>query len=328
MTNDGTGLLNVNGGNGGDGNDPNNINPPAGSGNPAAPNTGNPGGASPAPGTPDPTNNGDGKGPGKDFEKDWKSYIPEELKDRAEWNNIKDPSDIFKNYINAQQMISKSIRIPDETATPEDISNFYAKLGKPKSKDEYDFDYKPSKQEYIYNKESFDFTVFKDIADKANLTKDQYQRLASAYIDLNNENYLNYNQSLQKKAAEELKAAESKLKTAWGEKYNQNINAITEKVKKLYPENTLKRMQDAGLFRDPDFLESHLKLTKMMTGDTVFIEGNAVENVPQTLQNLVDKRDKLMADDYVKNRDQVLALNKQIVQLKQAQTAGAMKYHG
>lgn len=66
----------------------------------------------------------------------------------------------------------------------------------------------------------------------------------------------------------------------------------------------------------------------MMTGDTVFIEGNAVENVPQTLQTLQDKRDKLMNEDYGKNREQVLALNKQIVQLKQAQSSGAAKYLG
>ena len=170
--------------------------------------------------------------------------------------------------------------------------------------------------------------MFQDIADKANLTKDQYQALAAAYIDINNENYLNYNQYLQQQAAEELKNAENKLKADWGSQYNQNINAITEKVKVLYPEDTLKRMQKAGLFRDPDFLSSHLKLTKMMTGDTVFIEGNAVENVPQTLQTLQEKRDRLMQDDYSKNRDQVLALNQQIVKLKQSQNIGATKFHG
>lgn len=278
-------------------------------------------------GTP-PTGSGTDSGAGQSFKDTWKDYIPEELKSRSEWNNIKDPSDLFKNYINAQQTISKSVRIPDAASSPEDIANFYAKLGKPSAKEDYTFEYNPAKKEYIYNKDSFDFGVFQDIADKANLTKDQYQALASAYIDINNENYLNYNQHLQQQAAEELKNAENKLKADWGSQYNQNINAITEKVKLLYPEATLKRMQNAGLFRDADFLTSHLKLTKMMTGDTVFIEGNAVENVPQTLQTLQEKRDRLMQDDYSKNREQVLALNQQIVKLKQSQSTGAMKYHG
>lgn len=307
----------------GTGNGTGNSNSNGGNSNSAPPAPGNNGGAgNPDPGKGDPT---DGK---KQFDTNWKDFIPEELKDRSEWSNIKDPADLFKNYINAQQMISKSVRIPGADATPEDISNFYSKLGKPQSKTDYTFEYTPAKEGYIFNKDSFDFTVFQDIADKANLTKDQYQALASAYIDINNENYLTQNKMLEEKAAEELKSAENKLKMAWGNNYNQNINAITEKVKMLYPKDTLKRMQSAGLFRDPDFLESHLKLTKMMTGDTVFIEGNPVENVPQTLQTLQEKRDRLMAEDYAKNRDQVLALNQQIVKLKQAQRSGAVKFNG
>ena len=322
MTTNDSGLLNVGAGEGGANGDL------SGKGNDVKPGnssvavdttTGNDGSVS---------TDGGNKGDSKDFQTDWRKYIPEELKDRSEWNNIKDPSDLFKNYINAQQTISKSVRLPDASSTPEDISNFYAKLGKPQSKDDYTFEYTPKNNNYVYNKDSFDFTMFKDIADKANLTKDQYQALASAYIDINNENYLNYNKTLQEKAAEELKNAENKLKTEWGNQYNQNINAISEKVKKLYPETTLKRMQDAGLFRDPEFLQAHLKLTKMMTGDTVFIEGNAVENVPQTLQTLQERRDKLMAEDYAKNKEQVLALNQQIVKLKTAQSTGAAKYRG
>lgn len=263
----------------------------------------------------------------QDFKSTWKEYIPEDLKDRAEWNNIKDPSDLFKNYINAQQTISKSVRLPDEQATPEDIAAFYTKLGKPAKKEDYTFEYQ-AKEGDIYTKDSFDFSMFQDIADKANLTKKQYQALASAYIDINNANYRAYNQSLADKAAEELKNAESKLKNAWGTQYNNNINLITEKVKKLYSKDTLNRMQNAGLFRDADFLATHLKLTKMMTGDTVFIEGNAVENVPQTLQTLQQKRDTLMQEDYSKNREAIMNLNKQIVQLKQSQTQGAAKFLG
>jgi len=263
----------------------------------------------------------------QDFKSTWKEYIPEDLKDRAEWNNIKDPSDLFKNYINAQQTISKSVRLPDEQSTPEDIAAFYIKLGKPSKKEDYTFEYQ-QKDGDMYNKESFDFSMFQDLADKANLTENQYKALATAYIDVQNDAYKNYTKTLADQAAEELKTAEGKLKNAWGTQYNNNINLITEKVKKLYPKATLNRMQNAGLFRDADFLSAHLKLTKMMTGDTVFIEGNAVENVPQTLQTLSEKRDKLMAEDYSKNREAILNLNKQIVRLKQSQTQGAAKFLG
>lgn len=317
MTNaDPNGLLNLDGG----------ATPPAGNTLPAGntpPATTPPATTPPSTGSANPP----AQPPSGDFKSTWKEYIPEDLKDRAEWNNIKDPSDLFKNYINAQQTISKSVRLPDDQATPEDIAAFYTKLGKPAKKEDYTFEYQ-AKEGDIYTKDSFDFSMFQDIADKANLTEKQYQALASAYIDINNSNYKAYNQGLADKAAEELKTAESKLKNAWGTQYNNNINLITEKVKKLYSKDTLNRMQNAGLFRDADFLSTHLKLTKMMTGDTVFIEGNAVENVPQTLQTLQQKRDTLMQEDYSKNRDAIMNLNKQIVQLKQSQTQGAAKFLG
>ena len=306
---DPNGLLNLNGAP-----DPNadpKAAPPAGN-NAAPPST--------DPGTNPPPAN-------QDFKSTWKEYIPEDLKDRAEWNNIKDPSDLFKNYINAQQTISKSVRLPDEQSSPEDIAAFYTKLGKPAKKEDYTFDY-TQKEGDIYGKESFDFSMFQDLADKANLTESQYKALASAYIDVQNDQYKKYNSSLAEKAAEELKAAEGKLKNAWGNQYNNNINLITEKVKKLYPKATLTRMQNAGLFRDADFLLAHLKLTKMMSGDTVFIEGNAVENVPQTLQTLSQKRDALMQEDYAKNKEAIMNLNQQIVRLKQSQNQGAAKFLG
>lgn len=282
------------------------------------------GGAGAGAGNPDPNSDPNKKPNGTPGEFDWHTLIPEDLKDRAEWANIKEAGDLFKNYINAQQTISKSVRIPDANTSPEDIVKFYEKLGKPASKEDYKLDYQ-KKDGYVYDASSFDMAMFQDLADKANLTVKQYEALAKAYIDVNNENYINYNKQLSEKAAQELKSAEAQLRSDWGTDYTTNINAISERVKKLYSENTIARMQNAGLFRDPEFLKTHLKLTKMMTGDTVFIEGNAVENVSQSLAELQQKRDKLMMEDYSKNHEEVMSLNKQIVSLQQAQAAGMRK---
>lgn len=279
------------------------------------------GGTPPGSGNSDPNSDPNKKPNGTPGEFDWHTLIPEDLKDRSEWANIKEAGDLFKNYINAQQTISKSVRIPDANSSPEDIVKFYEKLGKPASKEDYKVEYQ-KKDGYVYDTSSFDMAMFQDLADKANLTKTQYEALAKAYIDVNNENYINYNKQLSDKAAQELKSAEAQLRSDWGADYNTNINAITERVKKLYSKDTLTRMQNAGLFRDPEFLKTHLKLTKMMTGDTVFIDGNAVEHVAQSLSELQQKRDKLMMEDYSKNHEEVMNLNKQIITLKQAQAAG------
>jgi hypothetical protein len=249
----------------------------------------------------------------------WKDFIPEELKDRAEWDRVNSISDVLSNYIQQGQTISKSVRIPDSSSTQEQINAFYQKLGKPVDKAGYTFDYTKSKEEYLYDKDSFDFTVFQELADTANLSLNQYQALASKYIDIQNENAIRAQEEFNAQASRELRDAETLLREKWGNQYNNNINAISSRIEKSYPKETLEKMAQAGLFRDPAFLERQLALTKMQTGDTLVIDGNIVTDVPQTLEALTQQRDELMQQDYAKNRAQVKELNQKIVQLKAAQ---------
>ena len=255
----------------------------------------------------------------------WKDFIPEELKDRAEWGRVNSISDVFSNYIKQGQTISKSVRIPDESSTTEQINAFYQKLGKPVDKSGYTFEYTKANDKYIYDKDSFDFGVFQDLADSANLSVQQYQALASKYIDIQNENALKAQEEFDIRASKELRDAEAVLRDKWGNQYNNNINAITTRIEKSYPKETLEKMAYAGLFRDPAFLERQLALTKMQTGDTLVIDGNIVSDVPQTLEALTQQRDELMQQDYAKNYAQVQELNRKIVQLKVARRGQVSK---
>lgn len=262
--------------------------------------------------------------PAGNFGDNWREFIPEDLKGRAEWDRISKPEDIFTNYIHQTQTISKSVRIPDASSTPEQINEFYQKLGKPADKAEYDFSY-TGQENYIFNKDSFDFGVFQDAAEAANLSKKQYEALAQKYLDVQNQNYVNYVASLENEAASEVQKAEAELRSKWGHKYDTNIQAISTKMNSTYSEETLTRMAEAGLFRDAAFLEHQLLLTKMQSGDTLYIDGNVVTDVPQTIESLTAKRDELMAKDYAGNKAQVNELNKQIVQLKMAQHGQAQR---
>ena len=248
----------------------------------------------------------------------WREYIPEDLRDRQEWGRVDSIQDVFKNYIEGQKTISQSVRIPDASSSQEDIQKFYAKLGKPASTSEYTFDYTP-KEGYVIGKDAYDFSSFQDLAYQANLTKDQYAKLATLYMDIQNQNYQQYQQRAANDAASELQRAELALRQDWGNEYQSNINLIQSKIGSVYNEETLQKMHDAGLFRDKSFLEAQLQLTKMMTGDTIFMDGSVVENVPQNIQALEAKRDALMSEDYQRNKAQVTELNKRIVSLKLAQ---------
>ena len=257
----------------------------------------------------------------------WRDCIPEDLRDRSEWSRVSNVQDVFKNYISAQQTISKSVRIPDATSSAEDITAFYTKLGKPASAAEYDFTYEKQESD-VFDKDSFDFKMFQELADKANLTKDQYQSLASAYIGIQNDYVRNYNKDMSEQIGREMAEAERELRKEWGNDYSTHLNNIESKLAQMYPQATIEKMTQVGLFRDANFLKSQLALTKMMTGDTIFIEGNRIDDVPQTIENLRAKRDSLMEADYVKHKAEVTELNKQIVQLQMSQQGQLSRARG
>lgn len=254
----------------------------------------------------------------------WREYIPEDLRDRQEWGRVDSIQDVFKNYIEGQKTISQSVRIPDANSTPEDIQRFYSKLGKPASASEYTFDYTP-KEGYSLGKDDYDFSSFQDIAEKANLTKDQYAALANLYLDTQNMNYRAVQERQANEVASELQRAELQLRQDWGGEYQSNINLIQSKIGSVYDQDTINKMNEAGLFRDQSFLKAQLQLTKMMTGDTIFMDGSVIENVPQNIEALRAQRDALMLEDYTRNKAKVTELNKRIVGLELAQKGASYK---
>ena len=254
----------------------------------------------------------------------WRDYIPEDLRDRQEWGRVDSIQDVFKNYIEGQKTISQSVRIPDANSTPDDIQKFYTKLGKPASVSDYTFDYTP-KEGYVLGKQDYDFSAFQEIAGKANLTKDQYATLANLYLDTQNMNYQAMQERQANEVASELQRAELQLRQDWGGEYQSNINLIQSKIGSMYDQDTINKMNEAGLFRDQSFLKAQLQLTKMMTGDTIFMDGSVVENVPQNIEALRAQRDALMLEDYTRNKAKVTELNKRIVGLELAQKGASYK---
>ena len=65
--------------------------------------------------------------------------IPDAYKEKGWAKNIKSTDDLWKNYDNAQQLIGKkTIGIPDDNSTPEQLEEYYSKV-RPKEASEYEF---------------------------------------------------------------------------------------------------------------------------------------------------------------------------------------------
>jgi hypothetical protein len=164
----------------------------------------------------------------------FRDSLPEELRSDSSLQDFKDVGSLAKSYVNAQQMIGSSVRIPSQDASQEQRDEFYAKLsqidgvaripeegnqeaidafynkmGRPESADKYNL----GLEEGQANEERV--AEFSELAHQIGLTNSQAKALAQ--------------HEAQKAAmsAEQFQdsrtSAESSLKEAWGSDYNNRL---------------------------------------------------------------------------------------------------------
>jgi hypothetical protein len=159
----------------------------------------------------------------------WKDSLPDDLKAEKALESIQDIPGLAKSYIHAQKMIGvDKIPIPNKHATEEDWQAVYDKLGRPKSPDEYKFNFKD------------DTTVdekalagFKETAHKYGLLPKQAEAVMEFYNNMTN----NYMEELNSKAEQGRMQAEQSLKKEWGPAYENKLKQVGAIAKKYLDDN-------------------------------------------------------------------------------------------
>lgn len=148
----------------------------------------------------------------------WKEqWIPKDLRDTPVITDTKDITSMAKRLVDANNMISKSMKMPEDgdTAGWDDV---YRKLGRPENVDGYKFEIPEAIKEHRDEKME---ASFKDIALKAGANPSQAKLFADWY----------YGQVGEQLAAqaETAKDAMSQLKHKWGNAFDERLG-ITERV--------------------------------------------------------------------------------------------------
>jgi len=111
---------------------------------------------------------------------DWKQSIPEDIRADKSLESIKDVGSLAKSYIHAQKLVgSDKIPIPNKYANDEDWSEFYDKLGRPKTPGEYKYDIPENAN---VNKKSLE--SFSDQAHKLGLLPTQANGMVKFYNEM------------------------------------------------------------------------------------------------------------------------------------------------
>jgi len=193
---------------------------------------------------------------------DWRSTLPEEIATHRSLENITDVGALAKSYVNAQKLIgADKVVLPGKHATPEERAEFYSKIGRPGSIDDYQIDVVDNTPDNVVN-------FFRKAAFDSGLTQEQADTFFNNYNDFSTTQL-----ETNTKALESLRDnAIQELKSQGGDAYDDRQQLATATInefagsKETANAMATTRMADGTMLGDnPNFVRLMSDIGKFMT---------------------------------------------------------------
>lgn len=194
-------------------------------------------------GTPEPSGTGEPSGnAGTPSGPTWQDGLSDEFKGNASLSNFKDVNDLAKSYIHAQSMVGRDkVVLPTDKSTPEEISEFYSKLGMP-SPEEYKIDGLEGEDEFSEQ--------FKELMIKNNILPTQGKSL----FDFIANTSIGEDDADDAEFSEMMQAELEDLREEWGDGFDENVGRAAGVIDKFGDEDLKTYLNESGLGNDPQLL--------------------------------------------------------------------------
>lgn len=222
-------------------------------------------------------------------QQDWRSSLPEDLKQEPSLQHINDVSSLAKSYVHAQKQIgADKIPVPSKFATEDDWQGVFRKLGLPESAEKYDF-------EAPENAEKEFLQGFKEVAHKAGVLPKQAEKLAKWYNEFSQKHL---NDSGSKKKLEQ-QARIGALKNEWGSSYDLKVSYAKQAVNKLAGERAdevFSYLDKSGLGSDPTVIKLMARAGEMLFKEDEVKGGGAGVGFGMSKDEAMKKYNEILSD--------------------------------
>lgn len=244
---------------------------------------------------------------GQSQETSWTSNLDEQTHEYVQAKGWQDPNDLLKSYQNLEKFAGGSkniVELPGEDADDDTLGNFFSKLGRPESPDQYGLEVPENADEDVVK-------WFKESAHKHGLTDRQASALFNDWNEMSSERMEQMNQSVQQKQEADV----NNLKKEWGQKYDENIGAGRKAVQALgLDQESLSSFEEklgtADMLKLFANIGSKMGEDSFVTGDR---SGSSFGVTPAAAQQQISdlKMDKTFMDKYLNgDKDAVNKLQK------------------
>lgn len=215
---------------------------------------------------------------------DWRSQLPEDIRDHSALADYKDIGGLAKSLIHAQSRLGNAVVIPDSDATPEALNSFYSRLGRPETPDGYEIS--PAEGSTVKADDPW-LGEFKKKAFDLGLTKSQTAALAQELITQTDNSFAEATQAA-KQAQEETMAA---LAKDWGGKTEERTKLAQQLVAKYGGEELQQLLTDSGLANDARLVKFAYNLAAKLQEDNVPGKGSGftAEPAPEDARKEIDR---------------------------------------
>ena len=187
---------------------------------------------------------------------DWRSGLPEELKNDSTLQNINDVESAAKTLIHQQKMMGNRIPIPK---TDEEKAELYSKLGRPESADKYELNI-PQEQQQFFPENSIN--EFKNVAHNLGLNNEQ----ANALIEYQSKAIQTDIENNGSRLAINKEESENSLKQEWGLEYDKNIRSA-QRALQVYGDPEILELMNTEAGNNPAVVKLFARLGKEVTED-------------------------------------------------------------
>ena len=193
---------------------------------------------------------------------DWRSALPEDIRDNPSFAKFNDVTSLASSYVNLQSHLGR-----DKIAKPvtdSDWDDVYEFLGRPESADKYEIELPKGLPDEIasqFNDEKL--SLFKQEAHKLGLNAEQVKRLVAWHAG----NMSNQHEAYKGIIDQSMEQGESALRQEWGRAYDQNLGFARKAFVEYGGDALAAKMESSGLGNDPDVLKAFANIAKTTMAD-------------------------------------------------------------
>jgi hypothetical protein len=187
---------------------------------------------------------------------DWKSTLPDDLKNDPTLSNFKDVESLAKTVVHQQKQMGNRIPLPK---TEEEFGELYDKLGRPTDANGYEINVPTELGQYF---DDGALNEFKGVAHKIGLNQNQVNALIEYQAGAINNELQNEPAMLSAQKQE----TESQLKQDWGLEYDKNLRAA-KRALQVYGDEEIMQLMNTSAGNHPAVVKLFARLGAEVTED-------------------------------------------------------------